>query len=277
MRFSLGLLAATTALAVAGASDAATVEVRNAVARVVVIPEARNDIKVEIVRPNGALPLTVRTLGDRTTIDGDLDRRISDCRSAGDRSWVQVRGLGKVGWADMPQVVLHTPRDVKVEMGGAVFGSVGRSASLSLGNSGCGDWTIANVEGAARISQAGSGDTQVGTTGMLKIRVAGSGNVAASDVRGGLEVAIAGSGSAGVRSIAGPLIITVAGSGDVNVASGKASEMKVSVAGSGDIDFGGVAETLRARVAGSGDVRVNAVTGEISKSIMGSGSVRVGR
>jgi hypothetical protein len=62
----------------------------------------------------------------------------------------------------MPQVVIHTPRDVKVSAGGAVFGSVGRSATLDLDNAGCGDWTIANVEGTAKVSQAGSGDTRMG-------------------------------------------------------------------------------------------------------------------
>ncbi len=276
MRIQTALLAAAATTFAAGAAGAATLEVRDAVARITVIPEARGDIKVEIIRPNASLPLEVRTLGDRTIIDGDLDRRIRGCHGSGGDSWVQVRGVGEVAWADMPQVVIHTPRDVKVETGGAVFGSVGRSASLSLGNSGCGDWTIANVEGVARISQAGSGDTRMGSTGSLKIRVAGSGDVAAADVKGGLDVSIAGSGSAGVRSFAGPLEISVAGSGHVTIGGGQASEMKVSIAGSGDIDFGGTADTLRARIAGSGDVHVNAVKGEISKSVMGSGSVRVG-
>ena len=60
----------------------------------------------------------------------------------------------------MPQVVIRTPRDVNVDAGGAVFGSVGRSASLDLGNAGCGDWTIANVDGrrrSARLARATPG------------------------------------------------------------------------------------------------------------------------
>lgn len=280
MRLQTTLMAAVAAVAAtftaSAAANAATIEIEDAVARVTVIPENRSDIKVEVIRANSKLPLTVRTLGDRTILDGDLDRRIRNCRSSGETSWVHVRGVGEVGWADMPQVVIHTPRDVKVEAGGAVFGSVGRSASLDLGNSGCGDWTIANVEGAARVSQAGSGDTRMGTSGSLKVRVAGSGDVAAADVRGGLDVNIAGSGSANVRSVNGPLEVSIAGSGDVDIGGGRATTMKVSVAGSGDVDFAGSADSLRARIAGSGDVHANEVKGEISKSIMGSGSVRVG-
>lgn len=275
MRLQLVLLAAAATLA-AGAAQAASIEVKDAVARVTVVPEARNDIKVEIVRQNPSLPLEIRTLGDRTIVDGDLDRRIRSCRSSGGESWVEVRGVGRVAWADMPQVVIRTPRDVKIETGGAVFGAIGRSASLNLGNSGCGDWTIANVEGDAKVSQAGSGDTRMGASGSLKVRVAGSGDVAAADVRGGLDISIAGSGSASVKSISGPLEVSVAGSGDVSIGGGRATEMKVSVAGSGDIDFRGTADSLRARIAGSGDVHASEVKGEISKSIMGSGSVRIG-
>ena len=277
MRLQTTLLAAVAATCFgASAARAATIEIDDAVARVTVVPENRSDIKVEVIRANSRLPLTVRTLGDRTILDGDLDRKIRNCRSSGERSWVHVRDVGEISWADMPQVVIRTPRDVKVEAGGAVFGSVGRSSSLDLGNSGCGDWTIANVEGAARVSQAGSGDTRMGTTGSLKVRVAGSGDVAAADVRGGLDINIAGSGSANIRSVNGPLEVSIAGSGDVDINGGRATTMKVSVAGSGDVDFAGSAGSLRARIAGSGDVHANEVKGEISKTIMGSGSVRVG-
>jgi len=276
MRLQTILLAAVAALS-AGAAQAASIEVKDAVARVTVVPENRSDIKVEIISPNPRVPLSIRTLGDRTIVDGDLDRKIRNCRGSGERASVEIRDVGSVSYAEMPQVVIHTPRDVRIETGGAVFGAVGRSGSLELGNSGCGDWTVANVEGDARISQAGSGDTRMGSAGTLKVRVAGSGDVAAADVKGGLDVSIAGSGSAHVKSVAGPLEISVAGSGDVDIGGGRATTMKVSIAGSGDIDFGGSADSLKARIAGSGDVRAGEVRGEVSKTIMGSGSVRIGR
>jgi hypothetical protein len=275
MRMHAGHLALALALA-GGTANAATLEIKDAVARVTVIPEARSDIKVEVTRANAATPLTIRTLGDRTILDGNLDRRIGSCRGRGENVVVNLRGGRKLAWSEITQVVIRTPRDVKLEAGGAVFGVVGRSGTLSLDNAGCGDWTIANVEGAARINQAGSGDSRLGTTGSLRVRAAGSGDVAAAAVKGGLDIDIAGSGSTLVSSINGPLEIDVAGSGDVMIGGGRAANMNVSIAGSGDVDFRGVAGNVRARIAGSGNVHVNEVKGEISRSIMGSGKVRVG-
>jgi hypothetical protein len=275
MRALTGFIAGAAVMA-AGSAQAASIEIRDAVARVTVVPEARSDIKVEVTRRNDELPLTIRTTGDRTILDGDLDRRIRNCHSAGEGSSVTVRGAGTVRWEDMPQVIIRTPREANVVAGGAVFGTVGRSASLVLDNAGCGDWTIANVEGAARIAQAGSGDTRMGSSGSLRIRVAGSGDVAAASVKSGLDISIAGSGSARVSAASGALDISVAGSGDVVIGGGTASNMTVAIAGSGDVDFQGTAANLRARIAGSGDVHVNAVTGEVSKTVMGSGAVRIG-
>ena len=75
MRLQTTLLAAVAATTfAAGAARAATVEIEDAVARVTVVPEDRSDIKIEVVSPNARLPLTVRTVGDRTILDGDLDR-----------------------------------------------------------------------------------------------------------------------------------------------------------------------------------------------------------
>ena len=277
MRLQTILLAAVAVFAAGAAQAAASVEVKDAVARVTVVPENRSDIKVEIISANPKLPLTVRTAaGGKVIVDGGLARKIRNCRGSGERASIDVRDAGSFGYAEMPQVVIHTPRDVLIETGGAVFGAIGRAASVELGNSGCGDWTVANVEGAAKISQAGSGDTRMGSTGSLRVRVAGSGDVAAADVKSGLDVSIAGSGSAHVKSTAGPLEISVAGSGDVDIGSGRVTAMKVSIAGSGDVDFGGVADSLKARIAGSGDIHVGEIKGEVSKTVVGSGSIRIG-
>ncbi|WP_337188929.1 DUF2807 domain-containing protein [Phenylobacterium sp.] len=271
---SAAVLAAVSAPALA---EAASVEIKDAVARVTVIPEDRRDVRVEIARPSSSLPLSVRTLGGQTVVDGDLGRRIRGCRGSGQSSQVNVQGVGAVRWSQIPEVVIRTPRHVDVTASGAVYGAVGRSAGLKLANAGCGDWTVANVEGDAAISQAGSGGARMGSSGTLKVRVAGSGDLAAADVRGGLDVTIAGSGSAAVRSVSGPLDVNIAGSGDVDIGGGRVTAMKVSIAGSGDVAFDGSAETLRARIAGSGDVFAAEVKGEVTKTVLGSGSVRVGR
>jgi hypothetical protein len=275
----LFLAASAAALAAGSAAQAASVEVKDAVARVTVIPEARSDIKVEIVRANPRLPLQIRSLGGKTIVDGDLDRKIRSCGGmfGGRQPRVYVRGVGEVGWNEMPEVVIRTPRDVDLGVGGAVFGSVGRSASLDIRNSGCGDWTIGNVDGRLRLSDAGSGDARIGTARDMKIRVMGSGDVSTAEVAGPVDVDIAGSGDVSVAGVNGALDVHVAGSGDVRVAGGRATSMTVSVAGSGDVTFDGVADRLSARIMGSGDVHAREVRGDISKTVMGSGSVTVGR
>lgn len=260
----------------AGAAQAAEVEIKDAVARVTVIPEARSDIKVEFLTTNPQLPLEIRTMGGKTIIDGDLDRKIRNCNSEGGRVSVRVGGVGTIRYEDMPQVVIRTPKDAEIEAGGAVFGTVGKSASLELSNAGCGDWTVANVEGRLKLNQAGSGDSRVGSAGQATLRVAGSGDIKTQDIRGALDIDIAGSGDVWSASVSGPLDVKIAGSGGVTVAGGQADAMTVSVAGSGDVSFGGAAQSLKARIAGSGDVHVKSVKGEISKSIVGSGGVTIG-
>ncbi|MDO8910547.1 MAG: DUF2807 domain-containing protein [Phenylobacterium sp.] len=276
MRLLTVLTAASALGLTAGVANAATVEVKDAVARVVVIPEARQDIKVEFLTTNPSLPLQVRSAGGKTIVDGDLDRKIKSCRSEGGKARVYVAGVGDIAYEDMPQIVVRMPKDARIEAGGAVFGSVGKTNSLELSNAGCGDWTVGNVAGKLSINIAGSGDTHAGSSGQALLRVAGSGDVRTQAINGALEISVAGSGDVNVTSIAGPLSVKIAGSGDVNIRAGKASEMEASIAGSGSVDFGGVAGSLNAKIAGSGDVHVESVTGEVSKAIVGSGNVSVG-
>jgi hypothetical protein len=260
----------------AGSARAASVELRDAVARITVIPEARSNVSVEFLRENPRLPLRQRTLGGKLILDGRLDRKIRGCRSVNGTVVVTVAGVGDVPFEDMPQIVVRTPRNVQLAAGGAVFGVIGRSANLDLSSAGCGDWTIANVEGLLKLSQTGSGDARVGDAGQARLRVAGSGDIATAQVRGPLEVDVAGSGDVSVRAISGPLDVRVAGSGDVRVGAGRASVMSVSIAGSGDVEFLGTAGALKASVAGSGDVRARRVTGRVEKRVLGSGAVKIG-
>lgn len=276
MRLITGLLAAGTALAAAGVANAQTVEIRDAVARVIVIPEARSDIKVEILSSNPSLPIEVKTRGDETVIDGGLGHRITSCSGVTGKVNVQVRGIGKVAYADMPQVVIRTPRDVHVRAGGAVFGSVGKTDSLELSNLGCGDWTIANVAHEMRLNLSGSGDMSSGTAGSAVLKLSGSGDVRTQAIQGPLSVTLAGSGDIVAAGVEGPLKVGLAGSGDVLIADGQAGEADLTIAGSGDINFGGSAGSLKASIAGSGDIRVRKVTGTVSKAVVGSGEIHIG-
>jgi hypothetical protein len=276
MRRSIALLAATAALASAGAASAASVEIRDAVARVTVVPEDRRDVKVEFLTTNADLPLAVRTLGGDTIIDGGLDRRISSCHRKRDRYAARVRGVGRVDFDDVPQVVIRTPRAVSVKSNGVVFGTIGRSASVDLRNSGCSDWTIADVAGDATIQDSGAGQVKMGMSGRLDLRLSGAGQVHATRIRQGLEASLSGVGNVSVDDLAGPMAARVSGVGKIRVADGHASIVRASVSGMGSVEFGGAAETLDASISGLGNIRVRQVNGAVSKSVSGGGHVTIG-
>ena len=165
-----------------------SVEVKDAVARVT-DPGDWTDVKVEFITANAKLPLTVRTVGGRTIVDGDLDRRIRDCHGSGDRVSVSVRGVGDVG-SRCRRSSSARRATCSVDAGGAVFGSVGPLGQPGAsGNAGCGDWTVANVTGRmARLSQAGSGDTRDGLGGRARPACRRLGDVAVAPmVRGPLR------------------------------------------------------------------------------------------
>ncbi|MCC7266386.1 MAG: DUF2807 domain-containing protein [Caulobacteraceae bacterium] len=277
MKTKLALLAAVAAATIASAARAGpSVEIEDAVARVSVIPEARQDVKVEFIRTHPGLPMTVRHERGRTVVDGNLERRIGGCRMIDNRAGVRVRDVGWVDHDEMPQILIRVPRDAEVAVSGAVFGAIDRSASLKLSNAGCGDWVVADVAGPMHLNLAGSGGIRTGKAGRAKVRLAGAADIHTQAIQDGLEVSVAGSGDVVSASVSGPLNISVAGRGDVKVGGGRVTEMTVNVAGSGDAELRGTADSLKVRIAGSGDVRVDRVQGEVSKAIIGSGDVIVG-
>nr|WP_295108239.1 DUF2807 domain-containing protein [uncultured Caulobacter sp.] len=274
---TLAVLAAAVSAA-GGVQAAPSVKIRDAVARVVVIPENRSDVKVEFLTTNASLPLEVSKNGDETVVDGNLRmNRINGCNSRDGKVWVKVRGVGQVSYDNFPQIAVRVPMDVKVKAGGAVFGSVGRSNSVELANAGCGDWTVANIKGALKLDQAGSGDAKAGSAGSAEINLAGSGDISTQAISGDLEINIAGSGNVSSASIAGKLDGNIMGSGNITVAGGRARSVDVNVAGSGDVDFRGEADTVDVSVAGSGDVRIAKVNGPVKKHVAGSGDVIIGQ
>ena len=260
-----------------------SVDLYDAAARMVVIPEARRDVDVRITPGDARLPTLRPSLeGGRVRIDGGLARRIRGCGIYG-ANWgraaeprVRIEGLGEVPRSALPLVTVRVPLDAAVGASGAVWGEVGPSDSLDLAHGGCGDWTVAPVRGAFNLSVVGSGDTRARTAGSLHLAVNGSGDLAMDAVRLA-DIAIRGSGDAHIGRIDGPLTTSTAGSGDIRIDGGRAPNMAVRVAGSGDVVFGGAAGALSAQVAGSGDVHVAHVTGPVSKQIAGSGTVTIGR
>ena len=287
---TVAIAVAATAFLAAGAAQAKgpEVEIKDAVARVVVIPEDRADVKVEIVpASNQQLPAlqVSRTGSGKIIIDGDLRRRIRGC--SGGRTErptpldglsdvrVRVRDIGEVRMSETAIITIRTPRDVNVDAGGAVYGWVGRANSVQLGAAGCGDWTLGDVTGPLALEIAGSGDVRAGSSSSLSAEIAGAGDVVAGQT-GALEVSIAGAGDVQVVRVNGPIKASIAGAGDVRVRGGRPTDVKASIAGAGSIVVDAPVTNVDADIVGAGDVQVESVSGRVTKSIMGAGSVRVG-
>lgn len=288
----LSVLAASAVLA--APAMAQDVEIRNAVARVIVIPEDRTDVAVEITPGTSGLPqLQIDRRGGKVRIDGGLGRarsfglsndEIRNCRGGaaearqpGEGASAQVRRIGWVRLEDAPLIVLRTPRDVDVKGSGAVFGAVGRGArSVDLGNAGCGAWTVANVEGSVDLAVGGSGSIRAGSSQTLAASVGGSGSIFAG-ATGTLAANVGGSGAIDVARVDGDAKVAIGGSGGVRVRGGRAPRLAVSIGGSGDVRFDGTAGDVSVSIAGSGDVRVAEATGRVSRSVVGSGNLQIGR
>ena len=288
--------AAITAVAVLAAPAFARpgpeVEISHAVARVAVIVEDRTDVAVEVEQGTSGLPaIRVSRFGNAVRIDGGLRRRgflnrsdgIRNCRSGhgdgqpGAGATVEVRDIGRVNLSDAPLIVIRTPRSVSIDASGAVFGSVGRgAASVDLGNSGCGNWNVANTEGPVSLGISGTGNIRAGTSTALEVGLSGAGSVTAGATRA-LDVSVSGVGDVIVARVDGPAEISVSGAGDVAVRAGAVPTLSVSVSGVGDVDFDGVATDVDASVSGAGDVNIARATGSVERSVSGVGDIRIGR
>jgi hypothetical protein len=273
MRSAIAIIAPVVALTSACVAHAASVEVRDAVARVIVVPENRTDVKVEFLTTNPKLPITVRQFGDRTIVDGGLAHRIRRCNLHSDRPSASVWGVGRVEDDEMPKVVIRTPREVELDANGVVFGAMGRSASLQLHDSGCSRWRIADVAGEANLNESGLGSIRMGEAGRLDIRLSGAAQIHAMGVRNGMDARLSGAGGVQVARFAGPMDARVSGVGHLRVDSGQATTLRADVSGIGGIEFNGVANSLDASISGLGNVRVKQVTGAVTKSVSGGGRV----
>lgn len=282
-------IAACAASAMAASAAAAAphdLQIKDAAVRLVVIPEARGDVAVNVQPGRGIAAPRVRIEGDRLVVEGvgAGERHFFgmhfgggfNCRGRRDQArQVELPARGWTAVADLPLVTAHVPLDARVSAGQAVFGEIGAANSLHLTAAGCGDLKVADVKGGLDISESGSGDIHAGSAGFTRVSVAGSGDVFLNQVSGGLEISIAGSGDVRAREVNGPLKASINGSGDVAVEGGQSPRVAVNIAGSGDLKFGGVAGDVAANIAGSGDVTVARATGQISKRVAGSGEVRI--
>jgi hypothetical protein len=277
MRRLFGWALAPVMLAAAGSASAASLEIRNAALRVVVIPEARSDISVTVLKTNPHLPIRLSTdLTGGTVIDGGawfapFGKPIW-CEAGGD---VHVWGVGHVANADLPRIVVRVPLDVRVSAGGGVFGAISGSNKLGLDVSGCGDWVVGNVRDRLAVSNSGSATVRTGTAGQMALQASGSGRIATHAAANGLDAEVSGSGEVAVEAASGLIRIRDSGSGGITVNGGQASSLDTQVSGSGDIQFKGAAQDVRASLSGIGQIGAGVVTHSLGVDISGAGDMSV--
>ena len=282
-----GVLTSLTALMIgssAMATENLTVKIKHAYARVIYYPEDRKDLTIEVTTPQGGVTNpTVRRSGNQVLIEGDLERKIRNCRKAEvngsltaprEDISVKIADLGDVPLSKSSLIVIHGPRSVKIQTEGAIWGQSGDAENLSLGIGGCGDWTVGNVNNRASFAIGGSGAVRAGSARSAEIAIGGSGKVFMNNV-GSAEVSTGGSGDAQFHSLNGTLEVSTGGSGRVISNGGTITRLRASFAGSGDVIHRGRVEDVELSIAGSGSVRVKEHTGQKRMSVIGSGKFYV--
>lgn len=254
---------------------AARVKVRSAAANVVIVPEDRADIAVEIDNSAGKAPMpSVSVDGDTLVIDGNLRGRIAGCRDDGGAN---LRGYGEVAGAELPRITIRAPRALRVERAGAGTTEIGASQSLDFDLSGCSDAAVGDVAGAFALDLAGAGDVRAGSAQSFSADIAGAGDVTIGAIAEGANIDIAGAGSVVIASLTGDLVTDAAGAGNITVEAGAVGEANIDMAGSGDIEIKAPVRRLVVSMVGAGDVTVAGEVGDLEAEIAGVGEVNVAR
>lgn len=283
-----GMVLALSMAGLAGGAQAQSVEIDNAVARVIYRVENRSDLEVTVVETGRSdIPaIQITRVGRDIRIDGSLEgrNRINGCRSSsgatapslpGEGASVSVRGLGRIELKDAPLLIIKGPRDVSIKTAGGVFGTVARGAdNVAITTGGCGGWVVGNTSDSINVSIGGSGNVWTGTSRNMQINIGGSGTVRSVRVND-LSVNIGGSGNVYVGDVRGDMNVGVGGSGNVEVAAGNIGHMRARVAGSGSLDINASVRDLDATIMGAGNIVVDRVTGNVSRRVVGVGNIRI--
>jgi len=248
-RGRLPVLAAAFALApclALAAAPAPSVRIVGAAARVMVIPEARADVAVQIAPGRAKLPpLKLRRQGGGQVVEGGVSYTGGGFRMFGgdgcDADKGQIRYKGQtIPVADLPVVTVRMPAQADVAAEGMIFGQAGPSQRLTLASKGCGTWRVGPSAGDLTIDNGGAADVQ----------------------------------AAGVK---GALTIKIDGPGDVAVASGWAAVLTVRSKGPGDISYRGETGRADIQLDGKGDVILGKVFGYLNARVPGSGNFKYAR
>lgn len=251
--------------------QAGAIRLRHIAARVVVTPEDRTDVSIEIDNPGSAPTPQVSLEEGRLTIDGQLRGRIGSCSEEG----VDLRGYSFVPTEQMPLITIRTPRDLDLSFTGAGRAEIGATQALSLNINGCARANAGDVAAEADLDLNGSGQIVVAGAQHVSVDLNGSGDVRVETVRAGADAEVNGSGNVTIANLTGALSIDNRGSGSLSVGAGAVTGADIELFGSGQVTLGAPIERLNVSIFGSGDVEAPVAVGELEAEIFGSGDVRV--
>jgi len=168
---------------------------------------------------------------------------------------------------NLDKVRINGSGDVKSE-------GIIKGMSCEIDINGSGDVNLELDVKSLESSINGSGDVDVsGVSGAFKLRVAGSGDFTAEQLRltnGNINVQ--GSGDIKLSGSADKIIIDHSASGDVNLYSLNAVDVDARTNGSGDVVVN-VSGILKVRLSGSGDLTYTGQPKSVDVSSSGSGEV----
>lgn len=249
---------ASIALALLGAAapalaQAAEVQLKDLVAEVRVIPEARSDFAVSVANAHPQLPqIRVTRTASGVLVDGGLYRRLNSCGVMGG---VKVKNGPTVSKKNLPQITIRAPRSFALRASGYVRGDIGPAQAVKLHAEGCGNWNIGQ------------------TAQNLDVHVEGVSNIDAAPARAA-SLSVEGVGNVDLVSVNGPLDTSVEGVGHIRVKGGRATSMRARLEGMGGIRFDGVADTLDASAEGMGSISVPNTRTVLRKSVDGLARIR---
>jgi hypothetical protein len=238
---------------------------------VVVTPEDRTDVSIEIDNPGGAPTPEISLEDGRLTVDGQLRGRIGNCTDEG----ADLRGYGFVNYDQMPGITIRTPRDLDLSFTGAGRADIGAANDLTLDVNGCAQANAADVAGEASVDLNGSGQVVIAGAQDALIDLNGSGHVRLETVRASVDAEVNGSGGVTIASLTGSLRMENRGSGSLEVLAGAVTEANIELFGSGQATLAAPTERLNVSIFGSGDVEAPVAVGELEAEIFGSGDVSV--
>ena len=268
MRKLLGAATLAGMVAASGAAHAAGLDIRNAALRVVVIPEARSDVSVTVVKANPRLPL--QRLHRRVRADHRRRRlraRLGPLRRPADQ-------LRRGGRQPLDQRLGRRPLHLRRAARGRGAHAAGRprrrsaaacsapsrppSASIwSPAAAASGSWPTSRTSWP--FATAARRGFAPGPPPKWRLDATGSGGIWTGAAARALDARCQRIGRDQRPAGVGPGAAQATGSGSIRIAGGQSDAFKAHVSGSGGVAFLGRADSVQSGLSGSGAVEVGAV------------------